>query len=345
MTIGLTSTLIPFSPSLPLFFALCAINGFAMDSLQAGGNVLCLDIWQGLDDSAPYMHSIHFSYGLGAFVAPLVAESFLKLKSSNETNEQGTRNNQTTQTTFTNETTFVQSGMGIDVLYPIIGTFAIIVSLGYLVLAIKDDKTSCKSNPYKKLTNDGKSNSNNYAIITLVLAFLFIYVGMEKMYGMYLSTFAVESKLHLTRQLGARITAIFWGAFASMRFLVIFLAVKLSPLGTLMFSFFMSIVGSILLAIYGEASLEALSVFTAFMGIGMAPICASCLLWMDQFMTVTNKIGGIMIVAGGIGFDAFPVFLGQFIADFPMLLMYTQVVLIYLCVLLFALASWIGKRK
>ena len=77
----------------------------------------------------------------------------------------------------------------------------------------------------------------------------------------------------------------------------------------------------------------------------MAPIYASSMLWMDQFMTVTNKIGGLMTVAAGVGADVFPLLLGQFIATFPMLLMYMQVGLIYFCILLFALATWIGKQR
>ena len=130
-----------------------------------------------------------------------------------------------------------------------------------------------------------------------------------------------------------------------MRFAAIFLSVKISPLGTLTFSFVLSIVGSSLLATFGDTSIEALSVLTAFMGIGTAPIFASCMLWMNQFMTVTNKIGGLMTVAAAIGADVFPLFLGQFIATTPMLLMYMQVVLICMCMLLFMLAAFIGKRN
>ena len=75
---GLTTTMIPFSPSLYHFFGLIGINGFVIGSLDTGGNVLCLDTWQGEHDSGPFMHSIHFSFGLGAFLAPLIAEKFLK---------------------------------------------------------------------------------------------------------------------------------------------------------------------------------------------------------------------------------------------------------------------------
>ena len=52
----------------------------------------------------------------------------------------------------------------------------------------------------------------------------------------------------------------------------------------------------------------------------MAPIYASSMLWMDQYMTVTNKIGGLMTVAAGVGADVFPLILGQSIGAFPILL-------------------------
>ena len=41
----------------------------------AGGNVVCLELWG--RQSAPYMQALHFSFGLGAFVAPLIAAPFL----------------------------------------------------------------------------------------------------------------------------------------------------------------------------------------------------------------------------------------------------------------------------
>ena len=46
--------------------------------MSLGGNVLCLDIWKGMN-SGPYMHSIHFSFSVGAFIAPLMATPFLRV--------------------------------------------------------------------------------------------------------------------------------------------------------------------------------------------------------------------------------------------------------------------------
>ena len=328
------------------FFGLCGINGFVIGSLDTGGNVLCLDTWKGEHDSGPFMHSIHFSFGLGAFLAPLIAENFLK--------EENFIENYTTQptdlkidgTSKQNQSTTEKSEAGIEVLYPIIGAYAIVVSVGYLVFAVESYMNNMNYNKPNKIRNqESNTQPNSNIVITIILTFLLCYKGTAAMYAMYLATFSVKSNLHLSRQMGARITAVFWGSFTFMRFAAIFLSVKVSPLGTLAFSFFMSIVGSSLLAMFGDVSSTALIILSAFMGLGTAPIFANCMLWMNQFMTVTNKIGGFMTVAGAIGADVFPLFLGQFIATMPMLLMYMQVVLIFMCMLLFILAALIGKRN
>ena len=47
-----------------------------------GGNILCLDLWKGEKNGDPYLHSIHFAFAFGAFVAPIIAEPFLCNKHS-----------------------------------------------------------------------------------------------------------------------------------------------------------------------------------------------------------------------------------------------------------------------
>ena len=47
----------------------------SMYCLLPGGNVMCIHTWG--RDSGPYMQALHFSFGLGAFVSPLIAEPFL----------------------------------------------------------------------------------------------------------------------------------------------------------------------------------------------------------------------------------------------------------------------------
>ena len=40
-------------------------------------NVLCLKVWRGMDIGAPFYHSMHFSFGVGSSLAPLIAAPFL----------------------------------------------------------------------------------------------------------------------------------------------------------------------------------------------------------------------------------------------------------------------------
>ena len=52
------------------------LQGLGSGFLDTGGNSVVLSIWAGRD-SGPYMHALHFTFGLGAFTAPLLARPFL----------------------------------------------------------------------------------------------------------------------------------------------------------------------------------------------------------------------------------------------------------------------------
>ena len=70
--LGLANSALPYCPSLPSLYTVALLGGLASGSLDTGGNVLLLNIWSGRD-SGPYMHALHFTFGIGAFLAPVVA--------------------------------------------------------------------------------------------------------------------------------------------------------------------------------------------------------------------------------------------------------------------------------
>jgi fucose permease len=179
--------------------------------------------------------------------------------------------------------------------------------------------------------------------VLLLLVFIFLYAGMEVQYGTFVATFAVKSDLSLTRQEGAKVNAIFWGSFAAMRFAAIFISFKMSALSQMMLSFTLCAVGSIYLAIAGNIYKYGLFVCSALMGTGMASVYACGILWIEQHITVTNRIISSMIISGSVGADLFPIILGQFMATFPMLLMYLQVAVVFMCIALFSTAYGITR--
>ena len=92
-------------------------------------------------------------------------------------------------------------------------------------------------------TKDNIYTIHHWILFGLFAFFYFFYVGAEVSYGSYITTFAVRSKLSLTKQVGAEITAIFWGSFAAMRFASIFAAIYLRPIYVMVLSCFMSGIG------------------------------------------------------------------------------------------------------
>ena len=79
------------------------------------------------------------------------------------------------------------------------------------------------------------------------------------------------------------------------------------------------------------------------MGLGMAAIYATGLLWSEKYVEVTDKIGLAFTVSGMLGPQLFPIIVGNYIEDNPMLLMNMVLAIVLCCTLIFALAALVGR--
>ena len=66
----------PYCANLVTIYICAFLSGFGSGNVDTASNMLILNIWEGRD-SGPYMHALHFTFGLGAFLAPLIAKPFL----------------------------------------------------------------------------------------------------------------------------------------------------------------------------------------------------------------------------------------------------------------------------
>jgi FHS family Na+ dependent glucose MFS transporter 1 len=74
---GLTTAAVPAAPSLWVLVVLVVVYGVGAGAVDVGGNTLL--IWVHGRKVGPWMNAMHFFYGLGAFVAPLiVAQAVLR---------------------------------------------------------------------------------------------------------------------------------------------------------------------------------------------------------------------------------------------------------------------------
>jgi fucose permease len=205
-------------------------------------------------------------------------------------------------TAFSNASTDMTENHKVDttritILYPLVGLSIVFMSMGYLMLAMKNyNQISSAGSQVKSDKNDSDLNQqtlnrNHWFLLVIMIGFFFFYAGSEISFGIYLTAFCVKSRLSLPKQIGAEMTATFWGCFAAMRFLAIFAAIYLKPIYLMSLSCLVSCLSGILLAIYGDQSVTILWVGSAMLGFGMASIYATGLLWLESHMKITNRIG------------------------------------------------------
>ena len=106
----------------------------------------------------------------------------------------------------------IENDTQITILYPLVGLCVVIMSFGYLIMAIRNCKpTSLKSDEESKQQNKEDANNqsltkNQWILLIVMLLFFFFYVGSEVSYGVYLTAFSVQSSLKLSKQIGSQIT-------------------------------------------------------------------------------------------------------------------------------------------
>jgi FHS family Na+ dependent glucose MFS transporter 1 len=269
--------------------ALCIVSGgIAMGFLDTGGNVQLLRLWG--TKSAPYMQALHFAFGIGALVAPLIAKPFLRATPSNGTSAELTtctdksdsRANMTDICGTSSTAVFQYS-------YSIAAIVLFIMGLNFMYFAFAvrfcpskathTTQTIEKGDNKNGIEKSGEPPHNRtylrndfwYAaqILSLMFVFYFFYVGIEVTYGGYVAAYAVCS-LGFSKSTAAILTSVFWATSSLARIGFILLAAcKLSP-GMMMV---IDVIGSITAMILLSAFLSSeviLWVGSAIMGASIA---------------------------------------------------------------------------
>ncbi|XP_070572016.1 major facilitator superfamily domain-containing protein 4A-like isoform X2 [Ptychodera flava] len=73
--LAVLGALVPWCPVFGVLILNCVFWGCTRGCLDIGGNVYCVNLWG--KESGPYMQAIHFSFAVGAAIAPLIAGPFL----------------------------------------------------------------------------------------------------------------------------------------------------------------------------------------------------------------------------------------------------------------------------
>lgn len=267
MAAGLS--LAPLSPALPLLIAAFALLGAAEGALDVGGNTLLT--WLFPTGLGPWMNGLHFFFGVGAFLSPLIVGALMG-----------------------------EAGFSVVVVYGALAALLLPVALWLLLLP---------SPPIAEHAGPARVSLRTHrTTILLVAGLLFAAVGAEVGFGNWIFSYALTGDL--ADETGAALlTSAFWGAFTAGRLLGIPLAGRLSPAAILPLCLAGCAAGA-LLALAAPTQLPFLWAATIVSGLSVAPMFANVLALAGERMPITGRATGWFFVGSSTGGMAIPWVIG-----------------------------------
>lgn len=333
-----------------------------------GGNVLCLTLWK--SESGPFFQALHFSFGVGSFMAPLIAAPYLA--SYNNAGDNTTFSDYSTtinniedsylstieNTTFfgftnysseylnLNRSEFQNSSSNIVYPFSMIGGFGLLVTImfwGTAIVSPTERKTF-----QNRSSDDGDDVKSSVKFLLSVgvlnVLLLFLETGTEIGFAQMLTTYVVKGQLQLSPSTGSYMTSAFWAAFTVSRLVAIFLAIKISSFTFILIDLSVALLGSIVLLFLSsyEWAMWAASII---LGAGVASFFPAAIGWLNCYINVTNKVASIFIVGASLGGMIIPLTISYFIETFPDILIYVVPLTVLCCCVVTLVLHLILRKK
>jgi FHS family Na+ dependent glucose MFS transporter 1 len=267
--------LVPMISWFWLLLAVWACKGFADGIVNTGANTLL--VWTHGEKVGPYLNGLHFFFGLGASLAPILVAQVIGVAG------------------------------GYRWAYWTLAALATLVSLRLLTLS---------GNPRPAHHRDSRksdlvSTRIYYPLVILAALFLFFYVGAEVAFGGWVYTYAVALKLASAAG-AAYLTSGFWLSFTLGRLLSIPMATRFTPQQIVLAALFTGL--SILaLVIVIPGSSIVLWIVALGLGFCMAPIWPMGFTLAGQSLTLTASVSGMILLGDCFGGMLLPWLVGQVI--------------------------------
>jgi len=267
--------LVPFTPWFWLLLAILVCKGLAEGLINTGANTLL--VWTHVEKVGPFMNGLHFFFGLGAFLSPLLVAQVVEIAG------------------------------GYRWAFWALAAFAALVGLHMLTLSGSPQPAYAD----KGKTVPGAQGPISYPLVIAAMLFLFFYVGAEITFGGWVYTYAVT--LNLASAVGAAyLTSVFWLAFTIGRLLSIPAATRFTPkqiISAALFSCLSILTIGIIFAGFGAV----LWVLAIGLGFCMAPIWPTGFTLAGQSINLTGRISSVILLGDSLGGMILPTLVGQVI--------------------------------
>ena len=266
--------LYPVMPSAWLLLVVVVGKGLTDGFINTGANTLL--VWTHKEKSSPYMNALHFFFGLGAFLAPILVAQMIDIPG------------------------------GYRYAFWVLAVISGLAGLAML---------SLKKNPqhaHTATTAEEKARIN-YGVVVAAMLFLFFYVGAEIAFSGWIYTYATTIKFAdgpMDETTAAYLTSAFWLTFTLGRLFSIPLAMRFKPQQLIA-----AALGGCLAVLGVALTIQPSSTFVwilaAALGFCMAPIWPSGFTLAGQSVRLTARVSGLILLGDSLGFMVLPWVMGQ----------------------------------
>lgn len=278
----ISAVLAPLMTNFYLLLACFLVFGFGNGLVDIGGNVNLLWVFQAR--VGPYMNALHFFFGVGAFLAPIILNQVMAL-----------------------------SGGSITWPFWILALLFLPGLLGLSVLPSPE-------NPEKD-EEEGGAQKPDAKLIILMMGLFFLYIAVEAGYGNWVFTYI--TKLEIANDtVASYMNSAYWGALTLGRLIAVPLSRKIKPGTMLVGNYILTILFLVVLMIW-PVSPTALWIGSAGLGLALASVFPTLLALAETRMKVTGAVTGLFFLGSGSGGILFPTLLGQifeYVGSYQMIL-------------------------
>lgn len=271
------AAMIALFPQIPWFWALLAVlacKGFADGFVNTGVNTLL--VWTHGAKVAPYMNALHFCFGVGAFLSPVLVAQVI-----------------------------VFDG-GYRWAYRALAVFSVVAGLAAFRLPGRPRRNDGNG---ASGGDDRPSIRRHGPLLVVSALFLFFYVGAEVAFGGWIYTYAVG--LGLAGAVGAAyLTSGFWLSFTLGRLASIPTAARLSPRRIVLVALAACVL-LVAVAIVRSDSTVVLWAVALGLGFFMAPIWPTGFTLAGQSLNLTASLSAVILMGDSIGGMVLPWLVGQ----------------------------------
>jgi FHS family Na+ dependent glucose MFS transporter 1 len=269
LALAVCIALIPVVNILWVLAACLLLTGILQSTIDSGTNTLL--VWLHREKVAPFMNGLHFAFGVGAFLIPIIiAQSTLWLGSPAWA-------------------------------FWLVAFLALPLSWSFWRIP----------SPSRLEVSQGTAivTRVNTKLVVLLAAFLFCYAGLEIGFGNWIYTYAI--KRNIADEISANyLTSAFWGTYTLGRLLTIPLAARLKPERLLWLCLIAAAFGVFPILLMPESKM-VLWLGSLWLGLSIAAIFPSVISFAERHMTIKGQVMGILFTGISLGATTIPWLIGQ----------------------------------